>query len=294
MNKKIVFVVSMILVVLGVVFFKKESELSKKNGNDIAVSNPPFEVLASKEAFIDKQDGWIYYLHVSKKAGTEKLEFNFDGVNIKYQELPGYYIPVKDKNGKEIDKASGTPMLSRSVKYKYDTSLINNYLNKKQFVSEISEDDLVNLELQLLTKGDIVALVNQVCKLDFVNIDSDIDMLYAPGYISAEQIIDENTVLQFGYYNRVGVVQKTWFDVIYQQGEKRTYLSDMVVDGSATNEQKELYSNLKNIGETIIQTQKFNVKKQFVELTNKEYDVLFSKLEVMQTNMINVKKFSKK
>ena len=276
--KRVVFILYLLLVIiLGLCACTKERNNGYQTGDD--------SKRYVKESFIDKSNDWIYFIHVTKYENESKLEFFFDGINMKYKKLKGYYIPTYDNSGNEIGQNEANPKLSNSRREKREVERINNFLNREQFTSDITIKDLEKLELDIFSKNDIVKLINKLNDVEYIDVDDDSDMLYLSYYDNVQMRIDNNTILQFAYYNPAGGVQRIHTDIIYNNDGKEEYLSDRINGENATKQQKELYSNLEQIGDYIIKNQTFAVRNKFKNLKGKEYNVLFKHLNNMNASL---------
>jgi hypothetical protein len=262
----------------------KSETLPEKKDSTKEVNNKNVKKY-SKEVFIEKEDDWIYYLHITKIENVDKMVFSFDGINLKYNKLDNYYVPVRDTEGNEIDRAEGFPMLSRSAENRNEIKEINNFLNNKQFIEDISEKDLLELELKSVNKEDLINLVNKSIKAEFIDLSSDNDMLKMTFFDNIQNEIDDNTILQLSYYNPIGGLYKVKIEVISVEGENNIYLSDKIADGSASSEEKDMYANFKKMGESIVKSQKFDIQNEYSNLSGKYYEKVFEILNNLQTSI---------
>lgn len=289
MKKYIKLFICIIVIMLSCVACKGKQNIDKlpekKEKTSEAVENMKKRYV--KEAFIDKEDGWIYYIHVTKFEGENKLSYEFDGVNMKYYRLDGYYIPMYDENDKEIGQCGTEPMLSYSKKTEKDVESVVKYLEKKQFGdNDITEQDMKELKLTSVSKKDVVEIYNKLNDLEYIDVGADIDMLYLSFHDIQQKNIDDKTKLQVAYYNPSGGIRRMHIDILYNNNGKDEYLSDLVENGTASQQQKDLYINLGKIGQSVIDNQSFAVEKNFTNLQGKEYDALFKYLNETDKNLM--------
>lgn len=128
--------------------------------NKIFAASPTSDEYTLKLAYADKEDGWKYYFKIyDSKEGTR---YTFNGINLKYDKLDGYYVPIVDEKTNEvIDKMeSDIIILSISEKYSDDILNINEFFNTKSFKSKITLSDLDDLSVNYIDKNELVKLFN--------------------------------------------------------------------------------------------------------------------------------------
>lgn len=120
------------------------------------------EKYAIKYAYDDKEDGWKIAFKIYLRSNG-KNSYSFNGYNLKYDELDGYYIPMVDsQTGEIVEKIKPKAiMLSVSEKYSKEIIEVNRYFNEKQFISSISLSDLSDLNVEKIDKKYLVNLFNK-------------------------------------------------------------------------------------------------------------------------------------
>lgn len=213
--KSIISFALVVLVLVGIISYNVYATEKENKEQKMIVYN------AQKSAYDDLDDGWVYVFSISyPENSNDDNMYMFDGYNLKYKELEGYYVPVIDQmTGKEISRVIPNYItLSISEKYKRDIVRIGDFFNKKQFKNSINMEDLKDLYLQNFSKEYIMNLFNKAINsvtetkpgnyysssfVDKISVDStDIDMkgewqlsyLVNFGYITHVNIefIDEN------------------------------------------------------------------------------------------------------
>lgn len=206
-----------------------------------------------------KEDGWVYVFEINFQDNTnDKKIYIFDGYNLKYEQLDGYYIPIIDsKTGKEVDRVIPNYItLGISEKYKEDIKKISKFFNEKQFNNKINLQDLNTLNVENIDKNYLVEMFNKcldeplktepgeyynssfVDKVNVESTDNNMDGTWQLSYL-----------LDFGYIYDV--------DIEFISDEN-TYLSD---NKSNISNQEEILKYIDTIEENIIKTQSFNTQK---------------------------------
>ncbi len=150
-KKLILFIVIGVIIALGAVMANTIDNEDKKERE-----------FTIKYAYDDKEDGWKIAFKINLYSNG-KRSYSFNGYNLKYDELDGYYIPMVDKDtGEIVEKIKPkTITLSVSEKYSEEVLAINKYFNEKQFMTSISLYDLNDLSLKNIDKDYLVNLFNR-------------------------------------------------------------------------------------------------------------------------------------
>jgi hypothetical protein len=195
-----------------------------------------------KSAVLEKEDGWVYYMYVGYDAEMTELQYvTFNGYNEKYERIDGYNIPVYDDDGKTIiDEIEAQPVLFRNKKYEADVDAIETYFTEQAFDEQITEDDLKTLQLTAIDKSDLVTMYNEILEKETPKAFG--PLLLTETYIKTQEV-DNDVKVQAAYYSNYGYLQRIRLDVLY--GED--YLSDLIAADTATEEQKEVWTNLKTL-----------------------------------------------
>ena len=139
---------------------EKKEELPEINRDDIK--------FYERNSFLDKEDGWVYYFHITLHDDGSFSNYHFDGMNMKYRELENYYIPVFDKEtGEEVQRFTSSDVsLSIDQVHREEYQRINDFFNDKCFTKEITMEDLADLETDYFSKEDLLYLFNEAIKND--------------------------------------------------------------------------------------------------------------------------------
>lgn len=270
------------LCIICTLFFLTGCE-NKKNGQQI----PYFVDLT---AFKELNDGWVAYLYietlkkdVNKIESVDNIDLNqiqsifFDVVNLKYNKLDDFYIPIKDENGKIVEKFYvPQPSYVQSI-YSDEMIKINNFLTAKKYNKEITIQDLeecqsILFDDKILDKQVIVELYNDALKHDsefqykFLNVEE-------ANTISNDLI--DGSRMQFSFIKNFSDLGICEIEYIYKDG---TYLSDLVLEHKANEQQIKLQKMLDEIEEELIISQKIDsiqstgdekIDKAIINLLNK-------------------------
>lgn len=225
-------------------------------------------------AFLKKENGWYYYLYTNTNN-----DYFFDGCNLKYPNLDGYYINIyKDKTEQEITQKFKTiPTLSASDNKKNnallmerdEVEIIDNFFTNNTFSRPINEKDLKNLNLGNFNKNDLIKLYNNLYKKDFNN--------NIIPYALHECDYKYDTPKD-GFYVFIGFlierkgIAAIEIDLVFDNGE---YLSDKINNGTATKKYIEIYENLQNIEKYIIEKQTFDNLSKDINYKGSVYERLY-------------------
>lgn len=246
----------------------------KKSKNDSTSSTD----YAERMAYIEKKNGWYFYMYENNFK-----ELFFDGCNLKYPNLKGYYINIyTDKTETVIyEKIPTFATLSTSDfiknnKLERDEVVeIDNFFNEKQFNRKVEEIDLNDLNLENFDKKDILTLYNTLQDKNYSD--------YLTKFKLSEcKILEDN--FDSGYKLNVGILAErkgiavVRIDIVYNDNQ---YLSDLVQNDKATNSQKEIFNNFKKIEQYIVSNQEIDIQDNF-DLTDDIYLRLFSVLRKVE------------
>lgn len=246
----------------------------KKSKNDSTSSTD----YAERMAYIEKKNGWYFYMYENNFK-----ELFFDGCNLKYPNLKGYYINIyTDKTETVIYEKIPTFATLSTSDFKKNNKLerdevveIDNFFNEKQFNRKVEEIDLNDLNLENFDKKDILTLYNTLQDKNYSD--------YLTKFKLSEcKILEDN--FDSGYKLNVGILAErkgiavVRIDIVYNDNQ---YLSDLVQNDKATNSQKEIFNNFKKIEQYIVSNQEIDIQDNF-DLTDDIYLRLFSVLRKVE------------
>lgn len=208
-----------------------------------------------RSASVEKEDGWyyMYYIQFNKNdEGTiENPTYWFGGDNLKYKVLEDYIVPMYE-NGKKVGETTpAVPSLLYNKKYSKELERINAFLDEKKFTDQITVDDL-ELDLTYFKKEDIVELHNMAIQKENA---TEGKYIYLPeSNIIQDELVD-GYLWQAGYIGFYGNIAQVNIELIYKND---VYLSDLVEEGKATEEQKAIYNKIEEIEKLILEKQEFD------------------------------------
>lgn len=155
-NKIIIPIISVLaLVVVAII-------IGKATASDVDTKMNQEAPYTMKYAYDDHEDGWtigfkIYY------HPNDRITYSFNGYNMKYEELDGYYVPMIDSTtGEVVEKLKPDVIrLSTSEKLSGEINDINEYFNEKKFKESIILSDLDELKTNKIDKEYLVELFNK-------------------------------------------------------------------------------------------------------------------------------------
>lgn len=255
-NKRKIIIISGIIILLFLAIFI--TLLLKKEKSYRIISNSEVH-FPTRYAIEQKEDGWFCHFDIEylKTDMTKPYYYGYDCDNLKYSSLPNYYI-----SGEEMDKDGiyeykidiNHPSYIFNKQYSSDIKKINNYFLSKEFNQEISINDLEELSLDYIKKEDILNLFNKAIKSNMIYKYGNYPNTNRNPYVLTSKTID-NYTWKLGYYLVKGSIKYVNIELLI--GED--YLSDLVKNKKATEEQKEIYENIQIIKNYIIENQKFSI-----------------------------------
>lgn len=271
MKKKLMLITLICTFVIGIGIIVGTKFVNAEENEKVIVYN-------SQKSVHDKvDDGWVNVFEIYYDKAGEINNYLFDGYNLKYKELDGYYVPVLDVDGNEIYRVTPNYItLSISEKYKSDIRKINTFFNEKQFTSEITINDLRDLDIVNIKKEYLVELFNKTIKSE---LKTNKGNYYNSSFINKVEVpsSDEsmNGTWQISYLLDFGYISDVNIEFISSDGK---YMSDL--ENSNINIEKiKMYDNIKKVENSIIETQSF-------EVDNKNENI-FSTFNSKETNAIN-------
>lgn len=237
------------------------------NANESNMNAENVSYTSQKSIHDIKNDGWIYLFEINYQNNVnDKKLYIFDGYNLKYDKLDGYYIPVIDSTtGKEVDRVIPNYItLGISEKYKEDIKKISDFFNEKQFTNKITLKDLNSLNIKNFDKNYLVNMFNKCL---------DEELKTQPGEYYESSFVDKVNVestdnnmdgtWQLSYLLDFGYIYDVDIEFI---SNKNDYLSD---DKLNVSNKEEIINYINNLEENIIKNQSFktpntlnnNVKK---------------------------------
>lgn len=262
-NKKKITIISLlslafIIIIFGILLLLKKDN---KFNNEIKVGDPVY--LPSQMAIKEKDDGWVCYFYMEYFQNDLKTPYwySYNCDNFKYKELDDYYVKgvESDGNGEYTYKIGiNHPQYIHNDIYDEDLDNIQKYFEEKKFNSKITTDDLDGLKLKHISKDEVLELFNKAIsspkKLKYGNM---VMLNQYPSYMNVSNKYDDYT-WSVGYLLNSMHIQYIHIELMIDN----KYLSDLIVNNEATEEQKNIYNNIKKIEEYVIKEQKFELPKE--------------------------------
>lgn len=270
-------VISMVFVCSGCQKEKTYAEIKKEEEEKVSLKR------VEKMSTIKKLDGWYYYFLVTSLGEDVKDTYAFNGCNLKYSNLEGYNILLTDQNNEIVGRLPAHPTLAVSekekngIKERDEIRMITSYFSEKEFPKVIDLNQLNDFETKNFEKEELIKLYNEVQKEKWI---------YKYGRyswndcgIKAESSTKDGKLFQLGYLMSWGNFKHVSLDVKY--GDNK-FLSDIILENKASEEEKKLYQSFKIIEEYIIESQSLDIASQFKEYDSDLYKRLFTFLKSLE------------
>ncbi len=257
---------------------QNNNEDNNQNNNEVIDDNEgvldpeAYKKYAEKIVVVEGDNAWYYQFLINSLDDGENTKNFFTGCNLKYakfKDIEGY---ENIGNNNQYPSLAISDKSTNGVTEEEEVLLINDYFDQKQFRKEITIKDLDELTLYNFDKNLIVDLFNKTYNSNF---DKTISKFSIKGCsIQSDEEKD-------GYKYNIGVMHlrrgigAIRIDLLYNDG---TYLSELIENKKATNEQKEIYNNFQKIEEYIVENQEVNIRDEF-DLNKDVYNRLFDIIE---------------
>lgn len=276
-NMRILKVICFIAIFSVLTIGGHEILLSRHNQalKDDTLTKKPEEVEYYKTYYKDMGDDWYYRFSI--QIIGDKTLYYFNGYNLKYNSITELgEDPYLEMSGDTFtDEICLKPTLQCSVKInenmkvKEEIQLINDYFNKKQFDKQITLTDVEDLTLENFDKSLIVELYNGAQEQKYTDKKGQFRFLKEYEYFSDD--FDDGYMWSVSLFTDCDLIVMIKLNIRYEDG---TFLSDKVENGSATEEEKELYQNIKYAEYYIRANQKTDVEEYFKKYDNYMYQRL--------------------
>lgn len=259
MKRKIV-IISIISLLIGIFLGIKlnmlnansNKEQNSQDNNSQEKTRPDF--LARTE-YINAQDGWVYGLTIYDKGLGH--DYYLDGFNLKYKEIDGYSLKVRDKVTGEILGTASTNFISLRLNddAKAELDYINEYLNSKQFDGEITIEDINDLNTKYIDKTLLVELYNKTLKKDY-----NVYGKYSNNpVVGRESVLSTNEDLkgewEAFYVIRCGEIYRLNIELILEDGTPLSNLRETL-----DSKKIELLDKVDELEKEILKSQKVEIK----------------------------------
>lgn len=240
-----------------IIFYKNQNGKMKPKVGDL-IAFP--KQIAIKE----KEDGWIctFELEYLKTDIKTPYYYGYNCENFKYEELYDF-MPTgqevdADGNLYEYKTTTNHSQYLFHKEYGKDLKKVHEYFSAHKFNTVITLADLDGLNLNHISKEEILELYNEaISSPKITKWGNQIYEQYV-SYMSTSMTKDDYT-WKVGYIMPWGHIKYVSIELMI----KNEYLSDLVKQNKATEEQKELYKNILEIKKNIIAKQTFHLPKQY-------------------------------
>lgn len=295
LNQKITFIIiSIVFIFIIFVSLNKIYITYKQNLDKQKLESERNEIANSREwkkTIIEKQDGWYYFMSIDrvKNETSEYLYYiRMDGCNIKYQTLDNNYVIYYDEeNPADFQKIPATPpnlvnsYASKDGIKTEETELeeINDLLEQENWQRKINAADLKSLTFVNFDYNDVIVLWNELYDMNYSKKSGQYDKL---GLCSLTKEEKESNYYQVGLVLNYGTIAVIKIDFVDNNG---IYLTDKMENGSATKEEKEIYSNIEKIENEIEKNGFLNLDNKFSNLKkDTNYESLFNLLNKIESS----------
>lgn len=226
----------------------------------------------------EREDGWFYVSNIStgKDEETDYYYYEYDAYNLKYKKLDDYYIRIYDsQTGEEKEGANPVlPYLSLLPDTQADIKNIMDLFAEKKFVNKISETDLKKLNLSYIQKSDLINMYNNTVSQEYLK-----EGLYPdiPTFNMKQSLLLGGYKWQAAYICYHGTICAFNIELIYCEDNTETYLSDLVQQNTATQEQAEIFTTIQEIENAILSKSDFSAAN--ISNINIKHDIDFNILD---------------
>lgn len=239
-----------------------------------------------KSVYDEKGDGWLYGFEIAYVKEDNSMNYIFDGYNLKTRPSDlEYYVSYIDETGKEIQRIpSKYATLSTSKKYRDDIKKINTFFNEKKFLGQISIEDLSDLNIDNISKEDILEIFNKTINSQMKTVPG--KYLDAP---SLEWKVQESTDMnnpgewQIMYFIDYGYIYDIKIEFIKKDN---TYLSDQLSTKVRSKRDIETLSEIESIENKIVKEQDVSSKLLDDNGILKNNDDLSKLLDSLKTDIL--------
>lgn len=255
-----------------------------------------------KSAWETTDDGWVYVMNYEDfyKPGNhdDLIKYWFYGFNVRYR-FNDDYITTVYKPSEDPSRGSGvTSVIVPSVllagngpeEEKRDMQLINGtILDSRQSVDELLALDPHDYNFESIDKDMFFRLLHECLESEIP--EDRQDQTYRDKdarNLLTEQMYIDGYKFQVGSVNvSLGYVGVVYIDILYRTGDGyKDYiqLSDMIDDGSATDEQREIFSKLQRIASDCMEQESYIANADSYK-NDKIGEVEFERLYKMMQNI---------
>ena len=272
--KKIIAIIMTIVMLCGC--SKQENVAEESDGSRFS-----FE---SQVAYRETEDGWLHYfiIETSKRPGNP-TGYIYDAYNLKYDEVEGCVIEVMDEKTGVIESYMTTevPYLTSDNEYDNDFSAVEEYFDNREPAEVIPESEFDELSLEKLDSRLVFELYNEAVSSEKL---SDGEYYYLPEAHYADEYERDGYRWQVGFFGVHGELIYVNIELIYND---EIYLSDVICDGTASDEQAKLAELISDIEESMVEKQLFEIEDSIYDKAGEEYEEELKRLDKVLENEIS-------
>ncbi len=259
-EKKKITLISGIIIVLIIIASSIFIYITKKNTEELMSPKPNDLVyFPTKYAQKESDDGWVCYfkLEYLKNNLNTPNSYDYSCDNLKYPKLDKFTHQViqYDRNGEfKYTIETNHPKLHYNDEYNDEITKIGDYFLEKKYNKPIAIDDLNGLDIKKIDKRKVLELFNEAINSKTIEKFGNYPNINDTPYLVHGLTMD-NYTWQVGYIIVWGHIYYVNIDLKIND----KYLSDMVKNNTATDEQKIIYSNIDKIEKHVMKTQNFEI-----------------------------------
>lgn len=257
-------------------------------------SNEVFEVKFFRKVARETLDnGWVYtfvYEDLKDESADNStgIKYSFYGINIRYRYADKF---EGDPNASDMSDSQNCLLLGYgSDAEARDMELISSMIYKDKTVEELLSLDPNDYEFEVVDKDIFFELMRKALTSEPQKEGTDLTYWEKPVYaFMAEPAYLSGYKFQICFLHETGCVDELYIDVLYQTGngaKDYVQLSDLVDNGTATEEQKQAFDLICSIVNDIKENENYIVNSENYE-NKKIGDIDFNRLYTFLENIHN-------
>ena len=244
------------------------SNISTEESSSVpSKENSPVTYTFKCASQMDDTTGWFFYLSYMEDTITQTRNYNFYSYNMRYRFMDGYWNTGFDKTGSGENtiywvnrtKSGIVGYFSSEKDYPMfeDQRLILQILDNKKTPEELLALKQDDYQFKYFDKTIFFNLLNAALGGDDIDVSAAGETHAAGNGIGAENEYIDGYKFQIAFCHDVpGLIAEIYIDVCYKTGEDYNayvQLSDLVADGTASEEQNKAFTQIQQIRQAIKQ-----------------------------------------